>query len=162
MKKQIKKGFTLIELLIVVAIIGILAVALVPTITDAPARARDAARKASVNSILSSLESYNIDNGSYPVGDFCIDETLAVATPSTDGEELVTDYLNGNPPSQTAPSGAVLCETGGTSYVRYEGDGTSYNVFMELENAGNGSLDGTGALESTYDENNTQVFVVER
>ena len=39
-----KKGFTLIELLIVIAIIGILAVAFVPSVMKAPSKARDAAR----------------------------------------------------------------------------------------------------------------------
>jgi prepilin-type N-terminal cleavage/methylation domain-containing protein len=165
MKKQIKKGFTLIELLIVVAIIGILAVALVPTITDAPARARDAARKASVNSILSSLESYNIDNGSYPDGNFCIYEVPLPA--NANGLELVNDYLNDNPPSQTEPSNGVVCADGDNAFVRYEGDGTSYTVFMELENAGNFSL-GTFAetsettFDNIYDESNVQVFAVQR
>ncbi len=166
MNMPIKKGFTLIELLIVVAIIGILAVALVPTITDAPARARDAARKAAVNSILSSLESYNIDNGRYPNGNFCIDETLVVATPSSDGEELVTDYLNGNPPSQVAPASATICSDGSNSYVRYEGDGTSYTVYMELENDGNNSVNytasGSNTLEASGTATNTEVFAVER
>lgn len=46
-----KKGFTLIELLIVIAIIGILATAFVPSILNAPSKARDAARIELVNKI---------------------------------------------------------------------------------------------------------------
>lgn len=164
MKSQLKKGFTLIELLIVVAIIGILAVALVPTITDAPARARDAARKAAVNSILSSLESYNIDNGSYPEGNFCVDGTDDNLP--NDESDFVTNYLNDNPPSQTEPSGATVCADGDNSFVRYEGDGTSYQVFMELENSGNFSVSynagGANTLEDSGTANNTEVFAVER
>ena len=46
-----KKGFTLIELLIVIAIIGILAVAFVPTIMGAPSKGRDTTRIADIQKI---------------------------------------------------------------------------------------------------------------
>jgi type II secretion system protein G len=61
-----KKGFTLIELLVVIAIIGILAVALLPTILGAPAKGRDAARKANLTAISTALEAANLDKGQYP------------------------------------------------------------------------------------------------
>jgi general secretion pathway protein G len=165
MKSQLKKGFTLIELLIVVAIIGILAVALVPTITDAPARARDAARKAAVNSILSSLESYNIDNGRYPSGNFCIDGDITDSDAANEGD-FVSNYLNDNPAKQSAPANAGICNDTDNAYVRYEGDGTSYQVFMELENSGNYSVNYNAAAGNTLEDSgtagNTEVFAVER
>lgn len=67
-----KKGFTLIELLIVIAIIGVLAVALLPTISGGPGKARDAARTAALSQIVQGIENYNLDKGSYPTGRGCL------------------------------------------------------------------------------------------
>lgn len=66
MKPQIKKGFTLIELMIVVAIIWVLAVTIVPALTWAQARARDAGRVASLQNISAVLETYFSDIWQFP------------------------------------------------------------------------------------------------
>ncbi|MDC0977699.1 prepilin-type N-terminal cleavage/methylation domain-containing protein [bacterium] len=67
-KNQIKKGFTLIELLIVMAIIGLLSTILLPNIAGAQNRAKEAAVKAIVYNTQTELESYQIDNFTYPDG----------------------------------------------------------------------------------------------
>ncbi len=59
-------GFTLIELLIVVAIIGILAAIAVPNFLGAQVRAKVARANADMKSIQTALESFFIDNNSYP------------------------------------------------------------------------------------------------
>ena len=61
-----RHGFTLIELLIVIAIIGILSVALVPTGMSALKKARDGARVSNMASIKTAMQQYVLDKGACP------------------------------------------------------------------------------------------------
>ncbi len=74
-----KKGFTLIEILIVITIIGILAVALVPTLLDSPTQARDAQRIATLEAIQEALTYGVLKGEDLPTAasyGLCFDETL--------------------------------------------------------------------------------------
>jgi prepilin-type N-terminal cleavage/methylation domain-containing protein len=64
-----KKAFTLIELLIVVAIIAILAAIAVPNFLEAQVRSKVSRVKTDQRSLATALESYYIDNNSYPAVD---------------------------------------------------------------------------------------------
>ncbi len=64
--KSKKIAFTLVEMLIVVVIIWILAAALIPRLTWAQERSRDAARKAHLNQLVAALSTYNSENGQFP------------------------------------------------------------------------------------------------
>jgi prepilin-type N-terminal cleavage/methylation domain-containing protein len=61
------RGFTLIELLIVVAIIAILAAIAVPNFLEAQTRSKVARVKADIRSLVTSVESYRVDNNRYPL-----------------------------------------------------------------------------------------------
>lgn len=62
-----KKGFTLIELLVVISIIAILTALGAVSFTNSRRAARDTRRLGDVKNIVTALEQYYADNGSYPV-----------------------------------------------------------------------------------------------
>lgn len=64
--KPAETGFTLLEIMIVVAIIGILALIIVPQVAGKDDEARITAAKANLRAISSALEQYKIDNFNYP------------------------------------------------------------------------------------------------
>lgn len=135
-----KKGFTLIELLIVISIIGILAVALLPNIISAPATARDAGRKATLNSVLSALEQYKSANGAYPgtpgTG-ACLDTFTALA-PLFKGGAVPTG-ANTTAANETN-FGCVTATSGSPAKIAYcplatNSQGYSYAVAIRMEQA---------------------------
>jgi general secretion pathway protein G len=67
MKRQ--SAFTLIEVLVVVAILGILAAIVVPSLMGRPDEARRVAAKAEIATIVQALKLYRLDNGFYPSTD---------------------------------------------------------------------------------------------
>ena len=60
------KGFTLVELMIVIAIIGILAAALFPSLTSYLARGRDTSRAAGLKEISTGIAAFNVDKSTFP------------------------------------------------------------------------------------------------
>lgn len=66
MKKN--KGFTLIELLIVITVIGVLVTMIMPNLSAAQDKAKEAAVKSVMHTLQLAIESYSIDEGNYPAG----------------------------------------------------------------------------------------------
>ena len=63
MTKSYKRGFTLIELLVVIAIIGLLAAVVLASLGSARAKGADAAVKAQLSALRTSMELYSSNNG---------------------------------------------------------------------------------------------------
>lgn len=117
-----RKGFTLIELLIVITIIGVLAVALVPRIVGAPAKARDAARKADLQQIATGIELYYDAEGTYPGSSGCVS---AIAS------DLQGGYLTSVPEDPQGNAGSSSCSTG----YAYQKTADGFVVIAQLETA---------------------------
>lgn len=60
------QGFTLIELMVVIVILGILAGLVVPRIMGRPEEARQLKAKVQIESFVTALKLYKLDNGAYP------------------------------------------------------------------------------------------------
>jgi len=145
------KGFTLIELLIVIAIIGILSAALLPTIMSAPARGRDAARQANLSALATAIEAVNLDAGSYPAN--TAPGTGECLNPAADVLGI-KDYLAGGQipgdPSGSRDLGTLAdpgnCVAAGHYYYLYIGNSPANYVLvtaMELESNNNFTGDPT-------------------
>jgi prepilin-type N-terminal cleavage/methylation domain-containing protein len=66
LRNKNQRGFTLIEMLVVIAIIGLLASVVLLALNSARSKSRDAKRAADVRQIMTALELYFNDCGSYP------------------------------------------------------------------------------------------------
>jgi general secretion pathway protein G len=67
------RGFTLIEILVVVVILGILAAVVVPKVMEHPGEARQVRAKQDIQAILTALNTYKLDNYTYPTNEQGLD-----------------------------------------------------------------------------------------
>lgn len=145
MKKTMSRlGFTLIELLIVITIIGILAVVFLPTVLNAPAKARDAARQADVGNVVEGVEAArltetvtfgagkNVDTG-------CVSDKLT---------GYVKYFGGGTLPSDPSKLKAGGCDKDSGYYIKvYSGKSYQYGVFTQVEDKKNGNIKCTDATK---------------
>jgi len=159
-----RKGFTLIELLIVIAIIGVLAAALYPTIRDALSRGRDGAREGDINNLVTAIETYNIDFGTYPAGGGCITDATIFEDLDNPGTFIPEAYFKGGkPPLDPAPNRSIPTGLSGTAttcvengqyyYLNLVGaDGVEFIIGTIMESEKNNNFDGdpSGFDTATY------------
>lgn len=114
-------GFTLIELLIVIVILGILSVIGLGSFTAAQTKSRDSKRKSSLNAIVTSLEVYYNDFGSYP---------------NDDGNGKIMGCGPGGVAATACSFGSQWSTDNGTMYMVQLPVDPSVNDFYYISNAG--------------------------
>jgi len=127
-KTPYNKAFTLIELLIVVAIIAILAAIAVPNFLEAQTRAKVSRVRADMRTSATALETYHIDNSTYP-----FQNPQGRALRVTAGQPYVLELLS-TPVAYLTGEGAYFDPFKGTKI---------YNQ-ADLSNVGNAPADPNG------------------
>lgn len=113
-----RRGFTLIELLVVIAIIGVLSSIVLSSLNASRVKARDTARKVQGRQFQRAIETYFVDNGTYPVVAYPMSFDSASIT-----SLLVPSYISSIPIDSTNTSG-----------VTYYGSANGYVLNISMEN----------------------------
>lgn len=136
------KGFTLIELLIVITIIGILAVAFLPTILNAPSKARDTKRIADLEKIQKVLVAADLESlipSDIPYDSaHCINNDQAVDEFDIFAQTALGGVIPLDPkPENPLPFDPGDCDSDSGRYVIVFGPGANtykFGVYAKIEN----------------------------
>jgi hypothetical protein len=119
--------------------------------TEAPMKARNAARKADMNNIIVAIETYNAENSAYPENSMCVDQIA----------DIQKYFMNGKSP--TDPQGKQTIGTsecaGGYYYQAFPGKQSGYMIWGKLENnSGNTNETPQSVDEKISDNSFHQIF----
>lgn len=139
MKKfSARKGFTLVELMIVIAIIGILAAVLYPSLMGYLERTRDTNRQQAMNQVGTALGTYFADMNAYPspTGTTkCLDDIKG----DLEGTGKAVQYLKTLPKDPKAASNKIGNCASGYAYFNLK-DTSAYMVGAKMEVVTNGNM----------------------
>lgn len=112
-----RRAFTLIEILVVISIIAILAALILGTTGYVQEKAGTSRAEAEIQALTAALESYKVDNGTYPEGDG-----------SDTSTRVLIDELNRN---RAKDNEKIYFEFPAKMLSRSGGSGTSYEQRLE-------------------------------
>lgn len=117
--KRRKKGFSLVELVVVMAIIGVLLVALAPNYKGFIKSAQNTAVQVDAKSLSTMIDLYNMRN-SVPIADSVVISSLGTTLASETSTEAktITEFLN----ELTGKSSPLLSATVGNLQTILKGD----------------------------------------
>jgi len=152
--KVFKESFTLIELLVVIAIIGVLVAFVMPSISNARAKARDARRVGDLGQLRLALEMYYSDYGHYPIWESdCIENESASGTPFWGEDEVFSNYMKRIP--QDPLYGKGYCY-----YYKSANNGSDYHLVALLETGAHYAIDDGGEYDEYYEVLSTKNAVI--
>jgi len=150
-KLRSQAGFTMIELLIVIAILGILAVAVLSAINPVEQinRGRDTGSRSDAEQLLSAIDRYNAFQGYYPWQNGASDDVYAVPFQLWD-DSTVGDEFNQNTPGTCLVSDLLSAGDGATCTGANELKVTFFNRIFDGGYNYLHIYHGDNASDSTY------------
>jgi general secretion pathway protein G len=115
-----RRGFTLIEIMVVVIILGLLAVLVAPRVIGKLAVAKDKAAHAQIELLGTALDSYRLDNGTYPSTQQGLEALWTKPATSPEARHWAGPYLKKRVPQDPWGNSYVYRSPGETNPESYD------------------------------------------